>query len=760
MKTKLSVSILVFALFLLLPGCSSKKGPLVAKVKGFKIYQSELDSINPEIRDKERRTERLQQYIKGMIDDQVLYLKARKLKYDRQPENKAVLSNIEMIEAANYYNTEIIQKNWGFPSKEIVAAYNADKELYKKEKPAALATPPTPDQKKALDDYKADPYKPLDQVRTKVLRKMLLAKAENKKILDDLISTMKKDSLDSAKIKRTEDEIVNTHTGGLEEKIFEQLKKDHKVELIPYVPKITDEEIKDEWEKTKTTYKRKPDYQVQHIEVANEKAARDIIEKVNTKNKDFAGLQKKYSVNKATIGKTITVVSAGEIKDLVGLTNTQEIYNQILYVPVGKVSNPVSLKTTDGKGMFNVFKIVSVEPEAIQTFEESKQAVRTALWAKKQLVVPPNTILAKIDGKPLTIEDINTLLYKMSPMVIERFKTEEGRKTLLEKYYLRFRLYSELVKAQGLFDDPVLKARILKNQKGFLVSDFKQNYFEAYSGLSESEVLKYYKNNPDTFMGPDKKPKLFAQVKDDVIKRVLVSPKTIEAYYNFNMEDYADNDGEPKPLKDVYGLLNNTLLSKERETHLEGALQQFRREFGFKVYRKELDFNKVKTPDAVFEESKKLHEERKYADAIKGYLDLRYRTPNFKAHPDICMALAQIYIEQNQYYKAIQEYKRFLRLYPDSKDRYKAQFMIGFVYSENLKDKGKAVTSYQSVLDNYPGCDLIESAKFMIEHLKSGKDDFAFMQDSTGVIDSATAAAEAKIEATEKEEAMKAIKKK
>jgi tetratricopeptide (TPR) repeat protein len=207
------------------------------------------------------------------------------------------------------------------------------------------------------------------------------------------------------------------------------------------------------------------------------------------------------------------------------------------------------------------------------------------------------------------------------------------------------------------------------------------------------------------------------------------------------MEDYADNDGAPKSLKDVSSTIYYAILSKEKERRSEETLKRYRKEFGLKIYRKELDFSTPKSSDAIFEETKKLHEDRKYADATRNYLDLRYRFPKFKSHPDICMALAQIYIEQNQYYKAIQEYKRFMRLYPDNKDKYKAQFMIAFVYSENLKDKDKAVFAYQSVLDNYPACDLVESAKFMIDHLKSGKDDFAFLNDSTGVADTSAAAA-------------------
>ncbi|MFP4522880.1 MAG: tetratricopeptide repeat protein, partial [Fibrobacterota bacterium] len=64
---------------------------------------------------------------------------------------------------------------------------------------------------------------------------------------------------------------------------------------------------------------------------------------------------------------------------------------------------------------------------------------------------------------------------------------------------------------------------------------------------------------------------------------------------------------------------------------------------------------------------------------------------------------------------AIQDYRKLLRLFPDSDEAYKAQFMIGFVYSENLNKKDKAREAFVTLLTKYPECDLVESAKYMIK---------------------------------------------
>jgi TolA-binding protein len=72
-------------------------------------------------------------------------------------------------------------------------------------------------------------------------------------------------------------------------------------------------------------------------------------------------------------------------------------------------------------------------------------------------------------------------------------------------------------------------------------------------------------------------------------------------------------------------------------------------------------------------------------------------------------------MEKKKYNEAIGEYKRLLRLYPKSPYNYKSQFMIGFVYSEYLKNEELANAAFQKVLSEYPKCDLADDAEFMLK---------------------------------------------
>jgi len=72
---------------------------------------------------------------------------------------------------------------------------------------------------------------------------------------------------------------------------------------------------------------------------------------------------------------------------------------------------------------------------------------------------------------------------------------------------------------------------------------------------------------------------------------------------------------------------------------------------------------------------------------------------------------------EGEYEKAIEEYRTFLKKYPDSEWADDAQYDIASSY-EYLEDYGKAVKEYQKVIDKYPESDLVESAQWSINYLK------------------------------------------
>ncbi len=79
-------------------------------------------------------------------------------------------------------------------------------------------------------------------------------------------------------------------------------------------------------------------------------------------------------------------------------------------------------------------------------------------------------------------------------------------------------------------------------------------------------------------------------------------------------------------------------------------------------------------------------------------------------------------------------YQRLLNDYPDSEVSPQAQFMIGFINSEELKNYDQADLAFRALLKRYPKSELAASAQWMLDHMRS-EDAPAFFDmgaDSTG----------------------------
>jgi TolA-binding protein len=75
---------------------------------------------------------------------------------------------------------------------------------------------------------------------------------------------------------------------------------------------------------------------------------------------------------------------------------------------------------------------------------------------------------------------------------------------------------------------------------------------------------------------------------------------------------------------------------------------------------------------------------------------------------------------EGKYQEAIEVYKHLTKKFPDSKFAPQAQFMIGFIYANELKDFDKAKDAYQEFLKKFPDHEMAKDAKWEMDHL--GKD--------------------------------------
>jgi len=94
--------------------------------------------------------------------------------------------------------------------------------------------------------------------------------------------------------------------------------------------------------------------------------------------------------------------------------------------------------------------------------------------------------------------------------------------------------------------------------------------------------------------------------------------------------------------------------------------------------------------------------------------------------PEELFGLAQQAENDGNFEKAVDLYTMLLEKYPQNEHNYKAQFMIGFIFSEELKDYDQARTAMQKVVERYPDCDLADDAQWMLDHMGKNLEDIEF----------------------------------
>jgi tetratricopeptide (TPR) repeat protein len=115
---------------------------------------------------------------------------------------------------------------------------------------------------------------------------------------------------------------------------------------------------------------------------------------------------------------------------------------------------------------------------------------------------------------------------------------------------------------------------------------------------------------------------------------------------------------------------------------------------------------------------------RKNFDDITAQLEKKYQ---IKKYPErlIVVLTAEEYFnkaesaqKRRKFEDAIFYYDKVIKHYPNNSDDYKATFMKGFLYAEEMKEKDKAISCFQDVLNKFPEGELHESAQFMIDELE------------------------------------------
>jgi TolA-binding protein len=106
------------------------------------------------------------------------------------------------------------------------------------------------------------------------------------------------------------------------------------------------------------------------------------------------------------------------------------------------------------------------------------------------------------------------------------------------------------------------------------------------------------------------------------------------------------------------------------------------------------------------------------------------RFPDYKQRDEVLQKLAWCYHNRREFQRAVTTYQRLLTETPQSAHAAQSQFMVGYIYANEIKDLDRARQAYETFQKNFPQHDLSDDVAFELAHLGKDINELEFLSKS------------------------------
>jgi parvulin-like peptidyl-prolyl isomerase len=371
---------------------------------------------------------------------------------------------------------------------------------------------------------------------------------------------------------------------------------------------------------------------------------------------------------------------------------------------------------------------------------KAAKSVKGAVPART-VAAPADTsqVLVRIGDQTITAEDVRTRLAEIPESARGNFATPEGRQQLLERM-VEERVWLVTAQERGVADRPQVKQQLAQQRRDLLIRTYLGEAMSANPAPPDSEARAYYEAHLSEFRTPAGVTLRHIQTKTEALARQALKlaqggqdwAKLVQKYSVDTLTraqggslGTVTRDGlfpalgrQPALAESAFALGAARIggpfktdrgwhVLKVEELRPEGArpydavrpmiLRQLGNQRGQEFYRQLLDQARHKlgvTPDSA---------------AIKRFVSQKRDAKElFKAAQELGPPAERI-----------AAYQALLDEYPDSDVSPQAQFMVGFIHSEELKNYDEAEKAFRELLRRYPRSELASSAQWMVDHMRS-----------------------------------------
>ena len=348
-------------------------------------------------------------------------------------------------------------------------------------------------------------------------------------------------------------------------------------------------------------------------------------------------------------------------------------------------------------------------------------------------------VLFHIGGQSVTRADVQRRLDELPEGVRANFTTSEGRQQLLDRM-VEERVWILTAEKAGVPDRPKLLQQLAQQRRDLIIRTFLTEMMAANPAPGDSEVRAYYDAHLSEYTTPATATVRHIQTKTRAeAAQVLALARAKQDWNKLCMRYSSDtlSRGSGGNLGSVtrdgqFAILGQQPALAESAFALGrgGIGGPFKTKQGWHVLKvDDVTQAGVRPFDQMRSVLVRQISGQRSQDYYKNKLDQARKT--LGVTPD--SAAIKRYVSEkkdaHEMFKDAQErstpedrvagYRQLLTDYPTSDVSPQAAFMIGFTYSEELKNYDEAERAFRSLLAHYPKSELAASAQWMVDHMRT-----------------------------------------
>jgi peptidyl-prolyl cis-trans isomerase C len=350
-----------------------------------------------------------------------------------------------------------------------------------------------------------------------------------------------------------------------------------------------------------------------------------------------------------------------------------------------------------------------------------------------------NRVLVRIGKETVTRADLNRRIADLPEQVRANYATPDGRKQLLDRV-VEEKIWLQAAAKQGVPERPQVKRQIEMQKRDLIIRTYVNEVMATNPAPADSEARVYYEAHASDYHVPATVTVRHIQTRTEAEAKKLLGWARGKQDWNKLVQKYSTDT-----LTRATGGSLGTV-SREGSFSSLGA-QPALAESAFALgtgkiggpYKTQRGWHVLKVesvkPSSTrpFEQVRAGIQRQLGSQHSQAFYSSQLESARKSVGVTADSAAIESFVSQRKSardmfqeaqnaglaLKRIELYQKLLEEYPRSEVSAQAQFMVGFIYSEELKNYDEAEKAFRKLLARYPDSELAASAQWMVDHMRT-----------------------------------------